>query len=719
MVRKRVLALILTLTMAVLLLSGCNSAVQEPSPAPETTNAPQESPEIIEAIEIPTVDLDSLDVSDLGCRVTAVELPEDLPRAINMAMSGGKLIITCLVSSHADGTNEYAVYAGEPNGDNMSQLELQWPEDGYLSYIAAGEQEYWAVFTVYPEDDAPVRTLLRKLDQKGGTLAELGLESLFDGQEVTVRTILPRTGGGVFLQTAESLLCLDGDLNLSWQVDGLEKASVMALNAQGVPACFLGGKLCLVKQEGITELDVELSGNVKFYSLCSSSGGYDLLAYNTMNLYGIGTAAEQAVQLLDLEEWGLTNCQILGALSTTEFVAMSNHWLTGDAQLTDLQLVEPSLLPEKKTITVACIGNTSAVLEEVIQGFQAEHQDYAIELATYDSSSQLDMELSSGKYPDVIVQSNGYEGKYVQKGVLAELTALMDQYGGVQQDEFVPSYLESIATETGIYTLSPGYWVYTLVGDEKYVGTQEGWSQDAFAAAISTAPEGMDVSNIGREAFLELSLYGRMQEFADPASGLCSFDSQEFIRLLELCGDLPSLAASMNDSTAPVLSGQVMLQSYDLMDVYSYAEDIYAYPQLTLVGFPGVGGNGSIFNTSEYYGVCALSGDIQGAWDFVSFIFSEEYQSHLPSKLPVTMAGLEAKVQKFVDMFGDDFDDAEAAAQSFIDYICGVSADTKRESTIATIVTEEAAAYFAGDKTAEAVADIVQNRVQTYLNERG
>lgn len=465
MVRKRVLALILTLTLAVLLLSGCNSAVQEPSPEPETTDTPQKSPEIMEAVETPTVDLDSLDVSGLGCQVTAVDLPEDLPGAINMAMSGGKLIVTCQENS------EYSLYVGEPNGDNMSQLELQWPEDGYLGYIAAGEQEYWAVFTVYPEDDAPARTLLRKLDQKGGILAELELESLFDGQEVMVRTILPRTRGGVFLQTAESLLCLDGDLNLSWQVDGLEKASTMALNAQGVPACFLGGKLCLVKQEGMTELDVELSGNVKFYSLCSSSGGYDLLAYNTMALYGIGTAAEQAVQLLDLEEWGLTNCQILGALSTTEFAAMSNHWLTGDAQLTDLQLVEPALLPEKKTLTVACIGNASAVLEEVIQGFQAEHQDYAIELATYDTSSQLDMELSSGKYPDVIVQSNGYEGKYIQKGVLAELTALMDRYGGVQQDEFVPSYLESIATETGIYTLSPGYWVYTLVGDEKYVGT--------------------------------------------------------------------------------------------------------------------------------------------------------------------------------------------------------------------------------------------------------
>ncbi len=34
-------------------------------------------------------------------------------------------------------------------------------------------------------------------------------------------------------------------------------------------------------------------------------------------------------------------------------------------------------------------------------------------------------------------------------------------------------------------------------------------------------------------------------------------------------------------------------------------------------------------------------------------------------------------------------------------------------------ITEEAAAYFAGDKTVEDVADIIQNRVQTYIAEQG
>ena len=40
-------------------------------------------------------------------------------------------------------------------------------------------------------------------------------------------------------------------------------------------------------------------------------------------------------------------------------------------------------------------------------------------------------------------------------------------------------------------------------------------------------------------------------------------------------------------------------------------------------------------------------------------------------------------------------------------------------SGILDIVEEEAAAYFAGDKSAEEVAAIIQNRVQTYIAEQG
>ena len=39
------------------------------------------------------------------------------------------------------------------------------------------------------------------------------------------------------------------------------------------------------------------------------------------------------------------------------------------------------------------------------------------------------------------------------------------------------------------------------------------------------------------------------------------------------------------------------------------------------------------------------------------------------------------------------------------------------ENTIVNIIEEEAGAYYAGQKTAEEVADIIQSRVSIYLSE--
>jgi multiple sugar transport system substrate-binding protein len=50
--------------------------------------------------------------------------------------------------------------------------------------------------------------------------------------------------------------------------------------------------------------------------------------------------------------------------------------------------------------------------------------------------------------------------------------------------------------------------------------------------------------------------------------------------------------------------------------------------------------------------------------------------------------------------------------------IKSITRTAEYDQTIADMVTEEAAAFFAGDKSAEDTARIIQNRVNTYVNEQ-
>ena len=59
----------------------------------------------------------------------------------------------------------------------------------------------------------------------------------------------------------------------------------------------------------------------------------------------------------------------------------------------------------------------------------------------------------------------------------------------------------------------------------------------------------------------------------------------------------------------------------------------------------------------------------------------------------------------------------EEEAQSFRDLVSRISNVWNADEEINDIVSEESAAYFAGDRSIEDTMDIIQNRVQTYIKE--
>ena len=56
-------------------------------------------------------------------------------------------------------------------------------------------------------------------------------------------------------------------------------------------------------------------------------------------------------------------------------------------------------------------------------------------------------------------------------------------------------------------------------------------------------------------------------------------------------------------------------------------------------------------------------------------------------------------------------------AQLVKDYILGIKSLECYDEEVSKIVEEETATFYSGQKTAEQVAEVIQNRVTTYLNE--
>jgi multiple sugar transport system substrate-binding protein len=121
------------------------------------------------------------------------------------------------------------------------------------------------------------------------------------------------------------------------------------------------------------------------------------------------------------------------------------------------------------------------------------------------------------------------------------------------------------------------------------------------------------------------------------------------------------------------------------------------------------------------------SSDQEAAWDLIRFLISEETQSSrsIYSWVPIHRAALEKRNEELFEHSEKGYDDSDnyrvRMTQEDIDLYMemtdSISGLMGKDRRIIAIVQEEAAAYFAGAKSAEEVAAIVQDRVTTYVNE--
>jgi ABC-type glycerol-3-phosphate transport system substrate-binding protein len=134
--------------------------------------------------------------------------------------------------------------------------------------------------------------------------------------------------------------------------------------------------------------------------------------------------------------------------------------------------------------------------------------------------------------------------------------------------------------------------------------------------------------------------------------------------------------------------------------------------------------------------------DKEGAWQFMRILLTEDYQQEFSYwGFPTNKKMFDEKVKKamteetYIDengneviqpknywYVGDTQVEIYAMTQEELDQIMELLRSTDRimnyDESIMDIINTEAAAYFAGEKTAQDVARIIQSRVRTYVNEQ-
>lgn len=345
---------------------------------------------------------------------------------------------------------------------------------------------------------------------------------------------------------------------------------------------------------------------------------------------------------------------------------------------------------------------------------------------------KLSLELLGGAVGDIsgcVARFNAQSAEYYVE--TTDLTAaftviddrLLDLYALIDAEFSREDFVALRAFESGgaLYSVAPCFDVSTYVGLERLVGEGTGWTfEDYSALAASLSPGQKLFELMSPEIFLQNSLNSFLPTVMDYSAAECSFTDGRFEALLEQAASAKT--AEQTDVAGLVgrfTSGETVLMDSVLRGVYDLAAlENTAGGSVTAIGWPTQGGEcGSELLASSDIAICA-TGDTEGAWAFLKFCLSDaQLQEQLATtSFPISRAALEARLAECQARQEDAMSAAQAEKlRALLDALVYKSA---ADYSVTGIVLEEAGAYFAGERSSAETAELVQDRISTYLSER-
>lgn len=441
---------------------------------------------------------------------------------------------------------------------------------------------------------------------------------------------------------------------------------------------------------------------------------------------------------------------------------VSNNSDYTSAEVDYLTKRDPKASSNKTEITLGSFYTDSELLEKVIQ-FNKKSDKYRIVVKTYlDDNGEEDYDAAlkkfnsdivSGNCPDIIELSSVIDdmSKYSEKGVLEDLIPYFEKDSELDIDDFVPSIVDTYKSNGKLYALPQSFSINVMFGATSAVGSETSWNMKEFSDLAKSLPEGTQIlQDLTSDGLLQTMLYYNMDKYVNWATAECTFNTDDFADLLELCSEYQSSEEfykdyefdenSDNEITLIRNKKLLMKQEYmDSIDTYMCDKAIFG-ETITAKGYPTEKGNGVVAsNNGSLLAISSKSKAKDIAWEFIRQMYLPLGEDAFPYGFPIRQDDLDTvfenskKVETYTDEDGNEqiaenawsFDDIELKVGVPTDEDINVikelifKIDTKPslDEDIYNIISEEATAYFEGQKSAKDVADVIQSRVSIYVKE--
>ncbi len=487
---------------------------------------------------------------------------------------------------------------------------------------------------------------------------------------------------------------------------------------------------------------------------CIASTGikYDMLISTNMGIYEYELETGSKTGIMNCLDYGIDVKNLAGykLFPNGDIVCAvrDENWVING--ITRYIKLDPSdaNTTEKKTITIATLS-ADYWLSTYISDFNKNSEEYKIELKSYmegasDSAEALkkfNTDIIAGNVPDIIARDllNPIPAtSYINKGLYADLYEFMDKDPSFNKDDYLTNAFTALENDGKLYEIFPMYMIETVAAKTSDVGNETGWTLDKFAEFLDTKPNASYII----DDYTKKDIIGKLVTniFVDPKTNECHFDRAEFEKILKIAERFPAneLGSDVNYSEFimgcrngdPVLSRIKLyrLNSIKEIEVFQMGEP------MTFKGFPAPYGNGSYFQPCGLFAISSKAENPDGAWNFIKYML-DEYKDDYKIYLPLKRSALEKLANEAMDTNPENEREVTFNTGDSAPITLKVDANTAEDNakvmrliestvlvrnvdaTLSSIINEEIGAYLSGQKTVDEVIDIIENRVNLYINE--
>ncbi len=646
----------------------------------------------------------------------------------------------------------------------------------------------------YPSESTNSQ-ILRQLDSTGNELSRIdtsGMQEKLGADYISSMVMDPE---GYFYTTVQTfgettsenkVVVLDKDQNVLFTIEEENLWGQLTLLGDGTVGMSVwseeGGQVLRTIDKAAKGWGAEYPLPPNGGNIYTGSQKYIFYYDNGDSLYGFNKETKAGEKILSWSAANINKDELMffTFLEDGRIVAMTRSWgMNGNDMTMELAILtetDASVLKDKVTLTYATQYLGYEERSKIID-FNKSSDKYRIEIKDYSEFNtaedykagltKLNTEIAAGNVPDILNVSGLPIQQYGAKGLLEDLWPYIDNDPDLGRDAIMENVFKAAEQDGKLYQVFSTFSIQTVVGATKVVGDRMSWTLDDLQAALATMPEGCTIFGEGdtKAGMLSNVLAQNMDAFVDWSTGQCSFDSEDFISLLEFCNSFP-LEYDWNnvdweeyeDDNTRVMNGKQMLLNaylYDLGDSLQMYEVVFN-GDYSFIGFPQEDGSvGSSFSLGNGIAMSSTCKDKEGAWSFmreylmpqyanvdeeymiggynlstnkadfekmVEMAMKKEYQLDENGNQVLDENGQPIEVPKYTYGFNDLTVDVYATTQEQYDQFMAlynaIDSISTYDENIYNIVNEVAGGYFNGDKTVQDTAKQIQDRVTLYVNEQ-